>query len=65
MKSIYDRLVIADQERGQLRDYLKGEITTVDKFARDFQAEIITYRESLLYVKTVADNCMTEEDALS
>ena len=64
VKRIDGGLSEAAKLRGELREYLKGEITQVDSFTRKFQDNYNEYRDSLLYTKTVTQNCMTEEDGL-
>ena len=43
---------------------LQGEIKAVDGFAKQFKNETNGYLDSLLYLKSVATECSTEEDGI-
>ena len=64
VKSIDNRLVDASKDRVNLKTHLSSEISTVDKFAQEFQAEYTKYSNSLLYSKTCATDCSEEEEAI-
>ena len=55
---------MADNRREELRNNLIAEIKDVDSFTKKTENETNDYRNSLLYHKTCATNCSTEEEAL-
>ena len=65
VQSIDGRLKDAGKERVNLKAHLTGEINTVDKFANGNLAEFNKYRDSLLYTKSCATDCETEEDGIA
>mmetsp|Transcript_27420 Transcript_27420/g.36674 ORF Transcript_27420/g.36674 Transcript_27420/m.36674 type:complete len:124 (+) Transcript_27420:264-635(+) len=64
VKTIDGRLKGADSAREELRSYLKGEISSVNSFAQNFQSDYNVYCDSLMYTKTCTKNCFTEEEGL-
>lgn len=51
-------------KRQEVLASLTTEISAVDAFGKNLKTETNAYRDSLLYVKTVASNCASEEDGI-
>ena len=51
-------------KRTQLRSELVEKITTVDSYSKKLQADGEVYQASLLYTKSCATNCLSEEEGL-
>ena len=64
VQTINSGLGDATTKRAELKDALQGEIKTVDDFAKTYKSETNGYLDSLLYLKSVATSCPTEEDGI-
>ena len=64
VQTINNGLGDATKKRSELKNTLQGEIKTVDEFAKTYKSETNAYLDSLLYLKSVATSCPTEEDGI-
>lgn len=64
VQTINNGLGDATKKRSELKNTLQGEIKTVDEFAKTYKSETNAYLDSLLYLKSVATSCATEEDGI-